>query len=160
MGKIDLALLKERYEYRDGRLFHKQKRGNRAAGAEVGSKSAQGYLITKIDGAPLKVHRIIFAMHHGYFPETVDHINGDPGDNRIENLRAATQAENVINSFRHSPSGERGVKWRKDLGKWEAGVTLARKYTYLGVYQDKAQAAQVAREARKKLHGEFAHGQN
>jgi len=57
-----------------------------------------GYGKGKVDGATYSAHRVAFAIFHGYWPaETIDHINGDPADNRPENLRQVSHTDNVKN---------------------------------------------------------------
>lgn len=61
-------------------------------------------------------HRIVYAIVHGEFPETVDHIDGDPLNNRIENLRAATIQQQQWNkpARKGTSSGVKGVQYRPD----------------------------------------------
>lgn len=68
----------------------------------AGAVKADGYAFVELMYGTRRCrcayHRVIFKMLHGYEPETVDHINGDPRDNRPGNLRAATVTENRRNN--------------------------------------------------------------
>ena len=89
------------FEYRDGNLYNKVHRGYQAPiGAIVGSINDKGYILTKIKGKGLKVHRIIWEMHNGQIPKgmQVDHINEKRNDNRIENLQILTSKQNISRS--------------------------------------------------------------
>ena len=44
-------------------------------------------------------HRAVWAVVHGYLPMIIDHINGNPYDNRIENLREVSASENNMNTI-------------------------------------------------------------
>lgn len=84
-------------------------------------------------------------------PRRVDHINGDPLDNRRANLRFATSAENAQNrrgSNRGARSRYRGVTWSKKSQKWAAGAMLEGKQHWLGVFDDEFAAALRAVEFR------------
>ncbi|EEL9458000.1 HNH endonuclease [Salmonella enterica] len=68
----------------------------------IGSYDNHGYLRANFTGADIgmrniKVHRIIYWLHTGEWPPVIDHINGIKDDNRIENLRAATEKQNARN---------------------------------------------------------------
>jgi len=64
----------------------------------LGSIDKDGYIIFKIKGKQYKAHRLVFAYFNGYFPNEIDHINRIRNDNRIENLRSVTRAENIRNT--------------------------------------------------------------
>ncbi|WP_078410266.1 HNH endonuclease [Priestia abyssalis] len=82
----------------------------------------------------------------------VDHYDLDPLNNTDENLREVTKAQNLQNRSLQSnnTSGYRGVCFHKKLKKWQANLRINGKYTYLGVYETKEEAAEVVKEARKK----------
>jgi hypothetical protein len=88
----------------------------------------------------------------------VDHINHNLLDNRKENLRICTGAENTRNMQRlkRNTSGYKGVSWDKNRKKWTAYIHKNNKQIYLGRYQTKEQAAEIYNEAAIKYHGEFA----
>lgn len=64
----------------------------------LASKDKHGYLVGCMDNYPVKTHRVLWAYIHGAWPDgDLDHINGDKADNRLENLRVVTHAENMRN---------------------------------------------------------------
>lgn len=88
----------------------------------------------------------------------VDHINGNPLDNRRENLRVCLIKENVRNSpGRGGLSRFKGVSWNKQAGKWQVAIRANGQRIYLGIYEDELEAASVYNEAAKKYFGEFAY---
>ena len=94
---MSFEYLRDLFEYRDGKLYWKVARSNIKPGDRAGTPDKLGYRSVLVDKKPIKEHRITFFLHHGFMPETVDHIDGNPANNRIENLRAATLSENCFN---------------------------------------------------------------
>jgi len=88
----------------------------------------------------------------------VDHIDGNTGNNRIENFRASNKSLNACNSKLSScnTSGHKGVVWHKGAGKWMCQLIANKKIIYLGVHEDFELACLVADEARNLYHGEHA----
>lgn len=113
----------------------------------------------KVDGRSqtTALHRQIMGLVPGD-GLVVDHINGDPLDNRRENLRVCTQAENAQNVKTTGGSSKyRGVCRDQSRKKWLAycrmpGETGIRN---LGRFASEEQAAAVARDFRAK-HMPFA----
>ena len=97
-------------------------------------------------------------MHHGYMPEFVDHINGNPQDNRIVNLREATSSQNAHNQRLRSTnsSGVKGVCWYPRYGMWRGQIVVKGATVHVGYFKDISEAAEAVRVAREKHHGEFA----
>lgn len=141
--------LDEIFEYRDGELYWKKPTGTLDGG---------GYMQTGIKGKYCKNHRIIFMMHHGYVPDFIDHIDGNPLNNRIENLRAVTESQNQYNrSFqRNNKTGIKGVSWDKSQKRWKARIGIDGKDILLGHFNNINDAENAVKEARIKYHGEFA----
>jgi len=154
--------IENRFEYREGKLIYRVSPNNRnKIGSVAGCSDKDGYILVGLKGALYKAHRLIFLMHHGYMPEHIDHVNGIPSDNRIENLRAATMTENMRNRAlqRNNTSGCKGVTFSKSCGKWKVNLRLNKIRYFLGYYEDKELAALVAASFREKYHGEFCnHG--
>lgn len=88
----------------------------------------------------------------------VDHINGRPGDNRRENLRAITQANNCKNARlrKDSASGVKGVSYCQRDRYWLANISVDGVKHSLGGFKLKEDAVQAYAEAARRLHGEFA----
>ena len=151
------------FEYRDGLLYwrgviHPNKQYLLAKPA--GSMHVTGYRHVTWLNKPMKAHRLIFLMHHGYLPKEVDHINGDRADNRVENLRPANRSENQCNrgALASNTSGFPGVSWHKKSKAWVVRVMKNGKSNLIGYFKDLELAGLVAEEARTKFHGEYAYG--
>jgi hypothetical protein len=158
---MDANILHELFEYRDGKLYWKISRGRTKAGKEAGRSKKLGYREIRVYGKLYLTHRLIFNMFNGYEPKVVDHIDGNPANNKIENLRAATCSQNLQNSktYISNSSGIKGVGWSKKGRKWQVKIQVKNKEIWLGYYDDLELAGLVAEEARNKYHGEFAnHG--
>lgn len=106
-------------------------------------------------------HQIVWFIHHGRIPKLIDHINGDKEDNRIENLRACTPAQNQYNSpkKRNNKSGFKGVVEHKRCTKkkWQAKIVVDGTLNSLGYYETPEKAGAVYEAAARKYAGEFAH---
>jgi hypothetical protein len=96
-------------------------------------------------------------MHYGRWPaDQIDHINRIRTDNRIANLREATNNENVINQPARSNVDVRGVHWRERDSVFYAQITHRGKKIFLGHYGNLADAANAYRQKARELFGEFA----
>lgn len=107
-----------------------------------------------------KAHRVIWEMHYGPIPKgmLVDHMNRDPFDNRLSNLRLCTRSQNNANAKQRMAgrSGFRGVHLDKTSGKWVASIRHMKKRRSLGYYARKEDAMAAYIEASIRLHGEFS----
>jgi len=106
-----------------------------------------------------KVHNLVWEQFNGKKPKgfQIDHINGNVKDNRIENLRLATYAENQWNAKTRvdNKSGVKGVCWHKKTQKWRAQIKQNKVLYDLGVYNTIQKAKEVVQKKRIELHGEF-----
>lgn len=141
-----------------GLLYWKKSKGRANAGDIAGSKAKNGYLTVRINGVLYYVHRVVWFLEKGYWPEHIDHINGDRSDNRISNLREATQDQNRKNLRMKvtNKSGFKGVSWHKSWNKWIATITKDRKHILIGGFTYPEEAAIAYDNAAVKLHGNFA----
>lgn len=130
----------------------------RFIGKKAGSLHSSGYKSIMIDGKAYKEHRLMWLWHYGYMDKELDHINCDPSDNRIENLRLSTRCQNMWNqgARKNNTSGHKNVTWHKAANKWAAQIRYLGKRKHLGVFDDVEDAAEFAELASKMLHGEFA----
>jgi hypothetical protein len=141
--------------YDSGVLYWKEDRNfNVKAGSKVGSKSLD-YLLFKLHGKTCANHRAIFFIFNGFWPEVVDHIDGNTLNNKIENLRAATKSENKCNSKPHKGRQTKGA-YRLPSGRYIAIIQKNYVRKYLGVFDTEFEAASAYAEAAYKTHGEFA----
>jgi hypothetical protein len=148
--------LHELFEYRDGNLYWKVNRGsNRMIGKKAGSQLGNKYWHIRIKSKNMYTHRAIFLFHHGYLPETIDHIDGNPSNNAIENLRAATQGQNNRNR-REVPNKYGHVGLTLLQGKyWQPQLRVDGKKIYLGIYKNVEDAKVAYQNAVDKYCGEF-----
>ena len=88
----------------------------------------------------------------------VDHIDGDRLNNRRDNLRLATHAENMRNMKRPrtNTSGFKGVYWSRQHSKWRARIMHNGKQHCLGLFDCPQEAHAAYCKAAEELHGEFA----
>lgn len=94
-------------------------------------------------------------MHHGEWPTFhIDHINGNRSDNRIENIRVATVAENAQNrvAYTNSKSGLIGATKVKGYELWGAKIVKNGKRTHLGYFKDPYSAHLAYVSAKQKIH--------
>lgn len=109
-------------------------------------------------GSMMSAHRIIWIMVHGHIPDGMmpDHIDGNPFNNRLANLRIASKAENNRNRAASSRNtcGIKGVRYK--CGKWYARITVDGTVHYLGAHQTKGLASVAYAKASLRYHGQFA----
>lgn len=118
-----------------------------------------GYLQGKIARVSYLSHRVAWAIDRGAWPDSdIDHINGDRSDNRIVNLREATDTENGRNrgKNKNNRSGYKGVSKFKNEKRWGARICENGNKHYLGSFHTPEAAYAAYCEAAKRLHGEFA----
>ena len=147
--------LKELFDYQNGQ-FIDRKTGLIKTPVPITEKHR--YCGIVIDGKARVYHRMVFLWHHGYLPKIVDHIDNNRANNKIENLREATQQQNCLNRVAHknNRSGYKNVHWDKAMNKWCVLVNVYGKRKIFGYFEDVELAGLVAEEARDKYHGEFA----
>lgn len=151
--------IKELFIYDNGNLLWNKPNNKRMKPGNIaGSIGSHGYLQVKINGKLYLNHRIIFAMHNGFFPQFVDHIDCNQLNNSIENLRGATKQQNGCNRKlqKNNKSGVKGVSWHIPTNKWRAQLRLNGKTKHIGYYSNLHEAAIAIIEARKHNHGNFA----
>ena len=134
-----VEVLREYFNYdpETGELTRAKQTGprfNKGCKATVLNKA--GYLQVGLHNKIYLAHRLIWKLHTGEEPSIIDHINNDPTDNRICNLRNVTLSDNQHNRpLQHNnTSGARGIHWSEKLQKWVAKINVNRQQIYLGAY--------------------------
>lgn len=161
MGYDMIEFLRANFEYRDGFIYRTSSLGGQATGTRAGWLTycnGKPYRKVSVMRKTMYVHHVVFLLHHGFLPKRIDHKDGNSINNKIENLRAATQSQNIANSklSKLSTSGYKGVTWRKDTEKWQAQLHCDGKHISLGSHATKEQAHEAYKVASSKYFGEFA----
>ena len=128
------------------------------AGSVIKSVDSKGYLYFGYCGKNYRAHRIIWLMHYGVMPPSlVDHRDRDKTNNRIDNLRSASESENQWNrpAKRGTASGLKGACWDKEREKWLAVIRIGGKNVRLGRFETAELAHQAYCEAALYKHGQF-----
>lgn len=155
-GRLDWALLKEALKYNP-------ETGNFTSALHSGVKvrgyvATGGYLKVSFDKKQFFAHRLAWFYVHGKWPTAeIDHINGNPSDNRLCNLREASRARNTHNQRigKSNTSGARCVSWNRNAKKWVIQIMRFGHKFNLGLHADKGAAIAIANEFLKKSDGDF-----
>lgn len=136
------------YDPQSGSLFWRENLGPRARkGREAFTRTqGTGHKRGQIFGVLYYAHRVIWKYVHGNEPAQIDHIDGNPSNNALSNLRATDSAGNSRNRrLSKSSTGVVGVTLKG--GKYRADITVSGKQIYLGVFGTLEQAAGARRSA-------------
>lgn len=125
------------------------------AGAKAGS-NVHGYIRIKLHGKLYGAHRLAWLYMYGRMPTNlIDHINGNPSDNRIINLREATAAENAQNRRRaqkNNQHGTLGITYDPKKKLWRARIAINGKRKYIGKYKSQEDASRAYIQAKQIIH--------
>lgn len=166
------ARLRRLFDYEDGVLIWRERPRTdfKTQGAHAtfntrwvnklaGTLNPSGYVQIRVHGVKFLAHRIVWVWHHGRIPKnlTLDHIDGNSWNNRIENLRLATQSQNSANAPKraNNTSGFKGVQ--ASGGKWVARIIVNGKLHHLGTFSNIEDAVAVYAFASDLAYGEFSH---
>lgn len=136
-----------------------KRKGVQMKDGRLGSLNKAGYLVTRVEGKKPFLSRLAWLYMTGAWPpHFIDHKNGEPTDNRWENLRIASSAENNRNAKKSKTNtvGVKGVSWRKDQKKFIARISVNDKSMFLGYFTCPAAAHFAYQVAADKHFGEFA----
>ena len=124
----------------------------------AGTLLHSGYLGICIGPKRWQAHRIAWALHYGAWPkDQIDHINGVKTDNRICNLREATNAQNGKNLklSKANKTGIAGVCWSERYQNYRAYIKVDHKQKYLGTFKTIESAAKARHDAEEQYFGEW-----
>lgn len=150
------------YDATTGVFYWNIQKGPRKAGERAGRiSSSDGYVYICINYVSYCAHRLVWLYVKGEWPSMfVDHINNNRSDNRIDNLRQATHAQNMSNRPRNSnnKTGIKGVSYEERYRKYRAVIRVNYKQKFLGYYDTPEEAGDAYRVAATAKFGEFAQG--
>lgn len=127
--------------------------GSTKAGTIAGHKNRGGYIIIVIDGVPIMAHTLAWLVEFGEYC-LVDHKDRVRCNNRIDNLRRASDAENSRNKTVNNKYGYKGVT--KKGAAYTAQITVNYKNIYLGSFKTPEEAGAAYKAAALEHFGEFA----
>lgn len=164
MAKADLSADTARtlisYDPLTGAFVWKVRMGGRGlAGASAGAIGPGGYISINMRRCSYKAHRLAWLLMTGEWPSgEVDHINGDPADNRWANLRLTTRATNMQNQrrahARKNSTGLLGVSRRPTY--FEARIQVNKCLHSIGKYATAEEAHAAYVEAKRRMHSTCA----
>lgn len=124
-----------------------------------GAGKNRRYLIGPVGDGDMYLHRAVWLYHNGELPSMLDHIDGDTRNNRIENLRPCTNAQNQYNSKvkTNNACGFKGVAYQRGYRKpWRAKIVVKGVLIILGMFDTPEEASTVYDMALLFFAGEFA----
>ena len=128
--------LNELFRYSRGRLFWRKNN------KEAGTLTDTGYIRVGINRKQYHASRIVYKLFYNKEPFIIDHINGNPKDNRIGNLQKCNRQLNKLKG--KSQPNKAGYKYVTMKGlKYQGQYTINKKTYYVGLF-----------ESAKKAHNE------
>ena len=140
------------YNPETGKFTRLTKWGRQQIGDEPGCKSKFGYRYIGVDGKGYTAYRLAWLYVYGNFPAgDIDHINRDPTDDRISNLKSVSHSVNLHNTtHRGVISGHKGV-YKTKQNRWQARIRVNYKIHNLGTFATIEEAAHARKIAEQKL---------
>lgn len=160
IAPMDAEKLKQilRYDPQTGEfVWLVSTRNGVSAGDVAGYRMKLGYKQIKINGENYRAHRLAWLYMTGNWPSKfIDHIDGNPFNNKFENLREASTEINRQNQRKAASnnvsSGLLGVSWHKKTNKWRASVQTKGKRLHLGYFDCKLEAHEKYLETKRLMH--------
>jgi len=114
-----------------------------------------GFSFEKNKQTHIYKHRLVFFAYNQDFnifrksttDNMIDHVDGNPSNNFIENLRLVTNQQNLFNQTK-----AKGYYWQKKAKKWHVQIKLDEKIKYLGLFDTEQEAREAYLNAKKIYH--------
>jgi len=128
--------------------------------------NAQGYAVSRPDGKYVRLHHLILGTSWKELSKNknqIDHINMNPLDNRVSNIRYANSGQNRTNASKRefmngvkTSSRFKGVYLHTQMKKWNAYISIDNKRHSLGLFKNESDAGRAYDRAAIDTYGEFA----
>jgi len=146
------------YDPDTGHFYWRSTRRNAKQNSRAGTIDPRGYVRISVDRKVYGAHRLAWLYTHGCWPtQEIDHINRNPNDNRLANLRDVSRSTNTQNTGtrKDNVSGARGVGWHKAQQKWRARIQINGVKKELGYFLtiNDAQQAYDRAKAQQSMTG-------
>lgn len=154
-----VELLRELFVYdpMTGELMWSRTGRGRRLDRKITTTDTKGYLQVSIDSKGYRVHRVIWAMETGDWPQgEIDHRDCNKKHNRMENLRDCSRMENSCNSKPKRSGKLKGAFFHKPSGTYQSMIFVQGKYRPLGYFKTEIEAHNAYVVAAARYHGEFA----
>ena len=117
----------------------------------------RGYIATDIDGAKVKLHRLVMGVTDPSVK--VDHIKHNKKDNRKLQLRIVNDSQSCMNRGRqcNNTSGVTGVRFNTQNNKWQAYIGVSGTLIHLGYFNNKLEAIEVRSQAEERYFGQYSY---
>ena len=177
MNPINIDYLRQCFREEDGKLTWLQRPrthfnsdgvfnmwNTTHAGREAGYTYKDKYgsrCIVGLNGVLMKRSRIVWALHTGAWPTAdIDHEDRDSLNDRVKNLRLATDSQNLANARKRNDnkSGFKGVSWDKKAQRWRAAICVNQLQIHLGYFDTAEEGNAAYIKAAVQHFGQFAHG--
>jgi hypothetical protein len=152
------------WHFRDVKWFKDEgswnKWNSKNANKKAFTANSRGYNVGRVFGKNYSAHHIIWCMEYGYWPKQLDHVDGNPSNNRLANLREVDQKENRKNckTPSNNTSGMQGVSWNSRNNNWTAQIKVNRVKHHLGCFKTKEEALVVRKRAEAEYGFHANHG--
>lgn len=151
-----------RFDLINGEFFWKIQLFNGVfVGKKAGSYKKTGYYEVSVNKKVYQAHRLVWLWYKGCMPtKSIDHINRNPSDNRIENLREANPIEQAQNTGlkKNTKSMVKGIYYKPHLadGRWIVSIRALGKQMHLGCFACFGEALACRKEAERNFFGSFS----
>lgn len=100
-------------------------------------------------GSRFFAHRVVWFLNYGFWPDRIDHIDGDRANNKILNLQ---ETDPVMNQQNLDRSSVAGGYFEKRVGKWHCRIKLRGKVTFIGYFDTQEECRAAYARAKLEIH--------
>jgi hypothetical protein len=153
-NSISQSVVRELFTYSEGQLlWNIRKKGIKRR--QAGFKSKAGYTQIRINKKLFYLHRLVWIYHFGETPFEIDHIDGNPANNFLENLREATHQQNLSNMKKHVDNKSGYVGVTKCYNKWLAKIMIDGVAINIGSFDTPEAASDAYQKTASEHRKEF-----